>query len=295
MACYSPVPAFRTAEGQVVMVERGNVVASLTLACGRCVGCRVERARQWTVRVMHEASLYDENCFVTLTYDDAHLPSDNSLQYGDFQRFLKRLRKWRPVRFYMCGEYGDERGRPHYHAALFGVGFREDRYVWRDFGSGHVVYRSPRLEGMWQFGASSIGELTVESANYIARYVMKKVYGDLADRHYEDVDRETGVVTFRVPEFTRMSLKPGIGAGWLRKFESDVYPHDRVVFKARECKPPRYYDQLLKRENPELLEELKERRVAQARARWPDNTPERLVVRETVAKARLTSYRRKLK
>lgn len=283
--------------GDVVFDERGDVQATLTLPCGRCIGCRIERARQWSVRVMHEAASWDETCFCTLTYDDDNVPSSGSLQYSDYQKFMKRLRKAlaRPVRFYMCGEYGDELGRPHYHAALFNASFRDDRYVWRDFGSGQVVYRSPLLERLWPFGMSSVGELTHESAAYIARYVMKKVTGQAADSHYQVVDQGTGEISWKVPEFTHMSLKPGIGATWFKRFHTDVFPHDRVVVRGKEWKPPRYYDQLEKRRDPDSMEEVKLSREARARENWQDSTPERLAVREIVTQARLSTFRRKLK
>lgn len=298
VACFNPVPAYRTAGGDVVMVERGDIHATLTLACGRCVGCRIERARQWTVRVMHEAQCYEDNCFVTLTYDDANVPCDGSLRYSDFQRFFKRLRRKLPgrvIRFYMCGEYGDQFGRPHYHAAIFNLAFRDDRYCWRDFGSGNISYRSPTLEALWPFGASSIGDLTSQSAAYVARYAMKKIYGDMAAEHYKVVDRDTGEVTWKVPEFTHMSLRPGIGAEWFRRYQCDVFPHDRVVLHGKESKPPRYYDQLFKRVDRDALEGIKESREREARLRWPDSTPERLLVREAVASARLSFFKRELK
>lgn len=116
VACYHPLAAYQCADGSVVFHESGrlNTVRSLFLACGQCIGCRLERSRQWAMRCMHEASLYDENCFVTLTYDDAHLKS-TSLEYADFQLFMKRLRKKfadRLIRFYMCGEYGEAFSRP---------------------------------------------------------------------------------------------------------------------------------------------------------------------------------------
>lgn len=246
---------------------------------------------------MHEASQWEETCFITLTYDDLHVPSDGSLRYSDFQKFIRSLRKHvRPVRFYMCGEYGEELGRPHYHAALFNTGFREDRYVWRDFGSGCVVYRSALLEKCWPWGMSSVGELTSQSAAYVARYVMKKVTGQPAQEHYESVCKETGVMTWKQSEFTRMSLKPGVGAKWFEKYgTTDVFPHDRVVFKGREVKVPRYYDTLYGRKEPETLEAIKEDREARARLGWRDNTPERLADREKVEAARLSFYRRKLK
>lgn len=306
MACFYPLQAFRAASGEVVWREVGDIVSTLTLPCGRCLGCRLERARQWSIRVMHEASQWPESSFVTLTYDDEHLPSGGSLFYRDFQLFMKRLRKARPgrvVRFYMCGEYGEQNLRPHYHAALFNEAFSGDRKVWRDFGSGCVVYRSELLERLWPFGMSSVGELTRESAEYVARYVVKKVTGDKADEHYKVVDPETGEVSWREPEFTRMSLKAtrpggpgGIGAAWFERYGgTDVVPHDRVVHAGRVGTVPRYYDSLLGRVDPARLEDMKMAREARARERWKDNTPERLVVREQVTAARFRSFRRKLK
>lgn len=299
MACFNPVPAFRTDAGDVVMVERGSIRSTMSLACGRCIGCRIERARQWSIRVMHEASLYgDRNCFLTLTYSDESLPSDGSLQYRrDFQPFMRRLRKAftdRKVRFFMCGEYGEDKARPHYHVALFNCDFSEDRYVFKDFGSGHIVFRSPTLERLWHFGTSCIGTLTVESADYVARYTLKKVYGDLADEHYKTVDVNTGEVTWRSEEFCHMSLKPGIGHGWFAKFNREVYPHDRVVYKGVASKPPRYYDKLFKKLDLDSLQLMKESREREARKRWPDNTSERLVVREKVLQARVNLKKRRI-
>lgn len=242
---------------------------------------------------MHEASLHEHASFVTLTYDEQNCPV--SLCYRDYQLFMKRLRKrlgGRDVRFFMCGEYGEALGRPHYHAALFGPSF-DDRYVWRDFGSGRIAYRSPLLENVWPFGMSSIGDLTRESAAYIARYVYKKVTGAVADAHYAHVDEDSGEVSQRVPEFCRMSLRPGIGARWFDRYWSDVYPHDRVVSRGSVSKPPRYYDVLLERYDPEMLEDVKERREIAAFEQVEHGTYQRLEVREVVAKARLQFYKRK--
>lgn len=292
------MPAWRTGSGDVVMLERGDVRSTMSLACGRCLGCRLERSRQWAVRVMHEASLQEENCFVTLTYDDEHVPADGSMRYGDFQKFMKRLRRRffsSRVRFFACGEYGENLGRPHFHAILFGVDFRADRRYWRKSESGFRCDRSPSLETLWPFGSSEVGDVSFESAAYVARYALKKVTGDLADEHYKTVDRDTGEVTWREPECVHMSLKPGIGAGWFDKFHQDVFPHDRVVVRGVPSKPPRFYDKLLKRRDPSLLEELQEVREREARIRWPDNTPERLLVREVVQRARVSFLKRKLK
>lgn len=287
------------------MVERGDIRSTMSLACGRCIGCRLERSRQWSVRVMHEAALYEENCFVTLTFDDAHLPSDISNWYPYFQNFLKRLRRRfyfgkgdarnRVIRFFACAEYGDLGWRPHFHAGLFNIDFRSDRYYWRTTDAGFRLDRSPFLEGLWEFGSVEVGDLSLESAAYIARYALKKVTGDLADDHYAFVHPDTGEVEWRMPECVHMSLKPGIGAVWFSRFQSDVYPHDRCVVRGVEFKPPRFYDKLLKRVDPDMLEELQEVREREARARWPDNTPDRLAVREVVQRARVAFKKRNLK
>lgn len=286
MPCYHPLRAFRTASGDVVFQElaRHDVVAQLSLPCGQCIGCRLERSRRWAMRCMHEASLYPFNSFVTLTYDDEHLPYRGCLDYPEFQRFMKRLRKSvGPVRFYMCGEYGSENGRPHYHACLFGVQFDDKKYFRRS-PAGEAIYRSESLERLWPFGFASIGDVTFKSAAYVARYSVQKVTGFNARYHYARVDSDGEYML--VPEFNRMSLRPGIGAPWLAKFRTDVFPRDYVVVNGVKCRVPDYYDKLLDRSNPELLEELKERRTVDAKLRFEDNTDERLGVKEVVAKAR---------
>lgn len=294
MECYHPLMAFYTSGGEVVWAERGDIVRTLSLPCGQCIGCRLERSRQWAVRVMHEAALHEENCFITLTYDDEHLTAGGSLEYGDFQRFLKRLRKRHPVRFFACGEYGEDFDRPHFHAALFGYSFRSDRVKWKRTGGGFYVDRSAELEVLWPFGFASVGNLTFESAAYIARYVTKKVTGDRADRHYERIDFETGEVTWREPEMVHMSLKPGIGAGWFERFSNEVYPLDRVVIRGVPMKPPRFYDVMMGRRDPGVVADVKEERVVRALARG-DQSEDRLIVKEKVTEARFRYLKRELK
>ena len=128
MPCFHPIDAFQRSDGQVVFVERGDIARPLVLPCGRCIGCRLEYSRQWAVRMMHEAQMHELSCFLTLTYDDAHLPVDESLHYADFQGFIRKLRRVHAPRrfsFYMCGEYGEQFKRPHYHACLFGLYFTD--------------------------------------------------------------------------------------------------------------------------------------------------------------------------
>jgi len=290
-ACVSPVEAFQTDSGEIIFVERGKIRRVLTLPCGQCVECRLERSRQWAVRVMHESQMHDNSVFLTLTYDEDHVPSDFSLRYRDFQLFMKRLRKKKgKVRFYMCGEYGDGNSRPHFHACIFGC-FFDDREPWRVSASGFQLYRSAELESIWTDGSCEIGDVSFESAAYIARYCVKAVTNPGAEWI---LDPETGELYERPREFTRMSLKPGIGATWFQKYRSEVYPHDRVVVRGKEMKPPRYYDKFLKEELSFDADDLEYKRYLKAMKLDTDNSPEGRKAREVVSLARLKSKVRSL-
>ena len=148
---------------------------------------------------MHEASLHDENSFLTLTYSDENLPPGGSLHLPDFQNFMKRLRKSiapKRVRFYHCGEYGDILSRPHYHALLFGYDFDDRKFFAKR--NENSVYTSTELSSLWPHGFSVVGSVTFESAAYVARYVMKKVTGERSLDHYGGLK----------PEYTTMSRRP---------------------------------------------------------------------------------------
>lgn len=242
---------------------------------------------------MHEAQMHEQNCFVTLTYDDEHLPDGNSLDVKEWQRFMKRLRKSlgasstrpeaRSVRFFHCGEYGDTWKRPHYHAILFGLDFSEDRVVWRA-GKAATLWRSPTLERIWGCGFCTIGEASFESAAYVARYAMKKQRGKSAKEYYENfICPRTGEVGPRKPEYVTMSRNKGIGASWVAKFQSDVYPSDEVIVNGKKCRPPKFYDGRFELEDPEAWAMVKGRRIRKAQLQADDNTPERLRVKELVS------------
>lgn len=246
------------------------------------------------MRLMHEAKLHDGSSFITLTFKDEALPDDWSLDIRYWQLFRKALRhRVGSFRYYGCGEYGGLHGRPHFHAALFGVDFREDRERIEDSRSGHPQYVSPTLDAAWKFqGRATISELTFESACYIAGYVRKKVTGEKADDHYWSVDETTGEANPIKPEFSFMSRRPGIGAGYFERYGRDVYPRDEVIARGAACKPPRYYDKLLEKEDPAALESVKERRRLRAKRREADGTDDRLAVREEVARRRTSSWKR---
>lgn len=298
MACYYPIQAWQLESGDVVFAEKGNIRRPLILPCGRCFGCRLDRSKMWAIRCMHERQMHDVSSFVTLTYDDSHLPIGGSLNYSHFQKFMKRLRKWHGgnVRYYMCGEYGETTWRPHFHACLFGVYFG-DRKVFKTGGSGHTLYTSDQLSKLWSAGHASIGDVTFESAAYVARYVMKKITGDRALEHYTRVDPLTGEVFQLTPEFAHMSLNPAIGKTWFAKFHSDVFGvgKDRVNIHGRSFKPPKYYDKLLKDLAAELGDDA-DALSAYMRSLRPvneaDQTEERLRVREQVARAKVGFFQR---
>lgn len=294
MACFHPLSAFQTTSGAVVFAElkkHGDILKSLTLPCGQCVGCRLERSRQWAMRCMHEASLYDQNCFVTLTYNNESVPFRHNLKYADFQRFLRSLRKrtGRKIRFFACGEYGEQTWRPHFHALLFGYDFPDKKPI-RLLDAECDLFTSKFCEDIWNKGEVRLGAVTFESAAYVARYCMKKITGPNATAHYARID-EHGMYSI-TPEFAHMSLKPGIGAPWLAKFQSDVYPRDYVVVNGKEVKPPKYYDRLM--EEGLEMDFVRFDRMCKADAYASDNTNERLADREKVAVARLNLKSRNL-
>jgi hypothetical protein len=298
MPCYYPLKAYQCLDGHIVFYEskRHDTVKTLSLPCGQCIGCRLERSRQWAIRCMHEAQMHTQNCFITLTYNDNHLPSDKSLHYRDFQLFIKRLRKRYPgrkIRYYMAGEYGENFGRPHFHACIFGHDFH-DKKLWQRTAAGSMLYRSAKLEALWPFGYSSIGDVNFESAAYTARYIMKKVTGKQQDQHYTEIDQETGEIKKRTPEFNKMSLKPGIGCDFYKKYTSDIYPQDYVILRGKKVKPPKYYDKQYKIDQPYEYDELLYMREKNAKLNSEDNTPERLSVKESVTMAKLQKLKRNL-
>lgn len=258
MPCYHPLHAYKgktEEKGKIkIAFKRTNSWRGqeIDLPCGQCIGCRLERARQWSVRCVHEASLYEKNCFITLTYDNQNIPPNGSLQVGHFQKFIKSLRKKskEKIRYFHCGEYGERLGRPHYHAIIFNYDF-EDKKPWSyNADTKSQLYTSELLQKLWNKGHSSVGTVTRESAGYVARYQLKKVNGKNWKEHYGN----------KRPEYCTMSRRPGIGKEWLNRFEGDVYPNDRVWLDGSISKPPRFYDEQLKKVNPELLERLKKER-----------------------------------
>lgn len=309
MPCYNPLIGYVSRKPNesgkypvTFKYREGWIDRKVSLPCGKCIGCKLDRSRQWATRCMHEASLHDNNCFITLTYDDAHLPKNGSLDKSHFQNFMKRLRKmveqdrkfkkmsrkifgqdFREIKYLMCGEYGSENQRPHYHACLFGVDFPDRLFT--PEGNYEKVFSSKFLSKLWRFGFSCIGDITFKSAAYVARYCLKKV---------DSPDISDG----RVKEYILMSRGGrkgrGLGFGWIDKFSDDVYCVDKCILPGGfSSKPPRYYDEKYSLQFPEDMIYIKQRRIVGAK-HSPDNTPARLRVREKVAKLNASQFRREL-
>jgi len=293
MPCYRPIPAYRNAEGRVVFSElkkHGQTLRPFEVPCGQCIGCRLERSRQWAIRGDHEAKSHILNCFATLTYRDESLPVRGQLDYPAVQKFLKRTRKAKgPFRYMCAGEYGDNFSRPHYHIIFFGLDFGDRKKI-RTLDSGCDVYESAELNKLWPHGYHSLGGVTFESIAYVARYCVKKVTGRGADSHYARSD-EFGDYQ-QIPEFLHCSTNPAIGKNHVLKHVEQIYEFDSVVARGHESKPPRYYDKILKRADEYHYDWIKAQRENSIDV--TDSTAERLAVKEEVTAAQLNQYPRGL-
>lgn len=289
----------------------------MQLPCGQCVGCRLEYSRQWANRCMLELQYHDSAYFVTLTYDDDHVPvnyycSDSetgeaspslTLRKRDFQLFMKRLRKKfsnDKIRFFMCGEYGSETLRPHYHAIIYGLHL-DDLQVYKRSPEGFTYYNSPSLQSVWTdskgqpIGYAVVADVTWETCAYTARYIMKKLRGSAAQA-YADFNLE--------PEFTLMSRKPGIARQYYDD-HPDMYEFDYINISTskggRKFRPPKYFDKLYDLEHPEEMTRMKEIRqkcaidAMKAKLQHTSLSPDELLnVEESTKVAQIKSLRRNI-
>lgn len=323
MPCYRPLQAWqRGAAKPVFSCPSGSGYRRIEVPCNQCVGCRLDYSLEWATRCVHESLMHAESCSLTLTYSDEKMPPAGWLRHRDFQLFMKRLRERVArdagkderaqrgvsprsplIRYFMAGEYGETYSRPHYHAIVFGFS-PKDRVFYRNSEAGFRVYTSRLLDELWQNGAVYVGDMSFEFAAYIARYILKVNKAD-GPHFREIVDVESGEVHKRPHEYCKASLKPGIGAGFVSRFFSDVYPRDEVVLRGRCVAVPRYYDRLLERVSPVYLAELKakrrdamDKRMEQLTVEFPElryRDVRRLDVEEKVKISRIRSLKRSFK
>lgn len=205
------------------------------LPCGQCMQCRIDYGKNWGVRISSEAKLHDKKCFLTLTYDDEHLPENGTLVKEDVQKFLKRIRKAvepDKLRYFCSGEYGDRFKRPHYHLVVFGTDWSDDRLF------DNAIYDKQKKGfqarcRQWNNGDVFISEVNDGTARYVAKYVIKKIKGKQAPEHYDSL----GII----PEFALMSRRPGIGADFCDKYSDELLLHGYIRNRGKKQPLPRYF------------------------------------------------------
>lgn len=237
--------------GFTVKVEDREVV----VPCGRCRACRIRRSHEWCVRLYHESLYHDDSCFVTLTYDDEHLPRDGQIDKVHVQSFMKMLRSEveEKLKYYFCGEYGEKTGRPHYHGILFGLGVAEGTYKrfsrakW--YPDTLLVEKGP-LKASWRKGNIVIGTVTKNSIQYVTNYIQKRLYDEEA--------KKDG----RVQPFSLMSKK--LGAKYAEENEKELRSRQYVVMNGVSVGLPRYYAKILDMEG-EIVKVEKENRATRSK------------------------------
>lgn len=228
------------------------MVKGLKVPCGQCTSCRLNFSSMWALRCVLESQEYKDNVFLTLTYDEDHLPENKSVSKREMQNFMKRFRKSvypAKVRFYLSGEYGSQKNRPHYHLLIFGIGVN------------HPVFENLRwdmkYQGFWctckawkdekgkSLGHCFIGSVSIASAQYVAKYVMKKRKGKGSKKYYQDLGVD--------PEFCLCSRRPGIGMNYLKKMSKQLMHTDYISVEGKRFPLPRYFIQKLKEQDPDYV------------------------------------------
>ena len=286
MSCYRPVKGYKAPNGAFTFNRKESLGIPMTIPCRYCIGCRLDYSVAWAIRASHEAQLWADAMFVTLTYKE--LPQFGSLVPWHLTDFWKRLRNnGYNIRYLACGEYGKQLKRPHYHAIIYNARM-PDLDLWR-IENGQRLYKSPELDRIWGHGFTAVGNVSFESSAYVARYMLKKIRGNDADLHYRYWCPYTGEGFPIEQEFVRASRgragsagNGGLGLAWIEKYWQDVYPHDYVVLEnGKQRKPPKFYDNWLEANHNDVFQEVKEKRKKNAKDREEDNTWQRLLARET--------------
>lgn len=296
MPCFSPKKGFASGftdemktklkivpYDTVGLDERGNPTKSYSdavqtgyfeIPCGHCLGCRQDQAREWSNRLIMEMKYHDSAYFVTLTYDDMHVPVipsldsltgeivwNGNLKKSDVQMFMKRLRAHRQddkIRFFAAGEYGPETKRPHYHAILFGLHLGD----WSLIESGHsetgqIYYDCPELAKIWRNGFVSIEPANEYTCRYVCSYVTSKVGDAAAESYWQDRGQQ--------PPFSLSSRRPGIGRQYFEDHETEFFDYEKVFIETDNgsvsVKPPRYFKKLMQASDEDAYIKIRDRHL----------------------------------
>lgn len=257
-----------------------NNYRELKVPCGKCIGCLLDKANDWATRAYAESTLWKNNCFITLTYNDENLPKNASLMKKDLQDFWKRLRYYfkgeeywenprtkkyeNPIRYIVAGEYGPKTNRPHYHALVFNFKPKDLKYYKTNHNK-DLLYTSKTIEKIWGKGFVIIGECTYQSACYVSRYVMKKRF------------QQTAVADMKEKEFIETSRNGGIGLVYWLKNKAKILTNQGILLKTKDKvqlkKIPKYFmrkwkDETPIYENPENFYKYKYNQMKQGKENW---------------------------
>lgn len=311
MGCYNPLDAYRSehktdnGKSQIVF-KRKDGYAHLQLPCGKCIGCRLEYARQWALRCHCESQMHppEHQHFITFSYAPEHLPKDLSVTRGpksDFTRFLKRLRYYYEgfqIQFLQCAEYGEESNRPHHHSIMWGFPI-DDMVVYSKNRLGQELFTSETINQIWKKGYCIIGKVTLESANYVARYITKKFKGDLGEvdpgtglKPYERYNSQTGEIHTVLPEYLTASRNPSIGKTYHEQFSDDYIHDDTIIVDGKRMFIPDYFTYLVEKESRELYEKIKKRRKLAAKKHTKNKSRDRLRVRGQFKTKQIQHFKR---
>lgn len=257
-----------TADGKAIY-ELHDQERTIMIPCGQCLACRMRYSNDWANRIYLEACTYprDRNWFLTLTYDEDHLPYGSgerpTLIKDEISKFMKALRqRWAEdetqtegIRFFGCGEYGGKTQRPHYHIILLNCLIKkEDLKVYKT-EAGHVLWNVPKITHIWGKGHVVVAECNWETCAYTSRYMLKKHKGQDAD-YYEKL----GIY----PEHTRMSRRPGIGADYLDDNWEQIWSRDHILIKGHQAAVPAAYTRKLGYSDLDREAEIKAKRMHRA-------------------------------
>lgn len=288
MPCYKPLKGFHKLGGGLTFTPENSNTIPLQVPCGQCIGCRLDRQADWALRLCHEMKCHERSSFVTLTYNPESLPTGSTLVKRHVQLFIKKLRKHltvKKIRFFACGEYGENFNRPHYHIIIFG--WEPDKGKIHTRNANYTIYTSDVLAKLWPYGYHTWSPASPENCSYVSHYTVKKITGEKSVDHYTRITQDGEMISI-IPEFALMSTRPGIGHDHYRKFSDDFRNSDFSIHLGKKKPVPRYYDKLQERDDAERLAQIKDSRKLRAKKHKANNTPERLAIRETIVHSRLS-------
>lgn len=281
MSCFHTIRAWKLGDGSISFTIPKNYnseVMELQIPCGKCIGCKLDHANDWATRCWCEMQSWENNCFITLTYNDENLPANGYLVKKDLQDFMKRLRyyyegdqEWTnpisgkkeyPIRFLACGEYGPNgTHRPHYHILIFNWKPKDKLKFYKENHNGDRLLISQKITEIWGKGFTTVGDLNYKSACYVSRYCTKKLFKGAKHEILKKVEIQ--------PEFILMSRNGGIGIKYWDKYQEAILQREGILIKTKDKvknrQIPKYFEKKYKEKNEKKYEKYKEKKIKKGR------------------------------